>query len=47
MIRKVREGIGTPCFSRKLNGWEMKRVEAFLLRPQGKIVRRDEEDRMK
>ncbi|RVW74508.1 Protein NRDE2-like [Vitis vinifera] len=35
-----------PCFSRTLIDWEMERVESYLLRLQGKLVKRDVKDKM-
>ena len=35
-----------PLFSRHLNDWELERIEEFLLRLQGKEVRRNEDNRL-
>lgn len=45
-IDKVRGGHWNPLFSKNLNDWETKRVEAIFLRLQNKVVRRNEKDKM-
>lgn len=39
-------GLWNPHFSRNLNDWELERIKEFISRLHGKVVRRNENDKL-